>query len=128
MIVTLFLGGGNKARKMMYLHDEIKSKKYDAIVTTGGIQSNHCRATALYCHKYNLDCTIVLHGKSDDYNLQSGNAKIMKKHAFEKLFFSEPDMISQNMDNAILNYKKDRTYTALSIWRRSYNTGGQGLH
>ena len=100
-----FLGGGNKARKMMSLHKEIKSKKYNAIVTTGGIQSNHCRATALYCHKYNIDCTIVFHGNKKDFYTQSGNAKIVKNTP-SNIVFSEPDKISDNMDDIILDYKK----------------------
>jgi len=37
---------GNKIRKLEYLLREAADQKYDTIITTGGIQSNHCRATA----------------------------------------------------------------------------------
>jgi len=37
---------GNKIRKLEYLLKEAVDKNYDTIITTGGIQSNHCRATA----------------------------------------------------------------------------------
>ncbi|TGV03926.1 1-aminocyclopropane-1-carboxylate deaminase/D-cysteine desulfhydrase [Flavivirga rizhaonensis] len=99
-----FLGGGNKARKMMALHEKLKSENYNAIVTTGGIQSNHCRVTALYCHKYNIECTLVLHGDKDKFLTESGNAKIIRNTP-TKIIFSEIDQISSNMDKAIDNYK-----------------------
>ncbi|WP_299554787.1 pyridoxal-phosphate dependent enzyme [Seonamhaeicola sp.] len=99
-----FLAGGNKARKMMALHKTIEDNKYNAIVTTGGIQSNHCRVTALYCHKYNLDCTLVLHGDEEAFLTESGNAKIIRNTS-TNIIFSEPDEISFNMDSAIDSYK-----------------------
>ncbi len=100
-----FLGGGNKARKMMSLHKKLKMENYDAMVTTGGIQSNHCRVTALYCHKHNIDCTLILHGKKQDFLTQSGNAKIMRNTP-SNIIFSEVDNISNNMDQAIKNYEE----------------------
>ena len=37
---------GNKIRKLEYLLKEAVENNYDTVITTGGIQSNHCRATA----------------------------------------------------------------------------------
>ena len=37
---------GNKARKLEFLLAEAVEKGYDCILTVGGMQSNHCRATA----------------------------------------------------------------------------------
>lgn len=98
------LGGGNKARKMMALHQKIVSENYDAIVTTGGIQSNHCRATALYCQQNKIDCTLVIHGSEDKFLTQSGNAKIIRQSE-AKVIFCDAQSISKEMDNAISNYK-----------------------
>ncbi len=98
-----FLGGGNKARKMMALDSEIKNKGYKAIVTTGGIQSNHCRVVALYCMRNNLECTLVLHGSKKDFYKQSGNAKIIKNTQF-KLVFCTPDKISSLMETIFNEY------------------------
>ena len=99
-----FFGGGNKARKMMALHKIIEGEKYNAIVSTGGIQSNHCRVTAVYCHKYNIDCTLVLHGDKKAFLNESGNAKIIRNTP-SNIIFSEIDEISNNMDKSIENFK-----------------------
>ena len=99
-----FLGGGNKARKMMALHKKIKKEKYKAMVTTGGIQSNHCRVTAVYCHKYNIDCTLVLHGDKNEFLTESGNAKIIRNTP-SNIVFSGIDAISSYMDNTMAHYK-----------------------
>ena len=98
-----FLGGGNKARKMMALYKYLNSNDVNAIVTTGGVQSNHCRAVALYCKKYNLKCTLVVHGDKERYYDESGNAKIIRE-TNAKVIFSEVDMISDTMDNAMNEY------------------------
>jgi len=99
-----FLGGGNKARKMMALDGTIKKEKYTAVVTTGGIQSNHCRAVALYCKKNNLECTIVFHGEEDTFYKQYGNAKIVRS-TDAKLVFCKPNEISERMNQAMDTYR-----------------------
>lgn len=101
-----FLGGGNKARKMMALHKSLEKGKITAIVTTGGIQSNHCRATALYCKKYNLKCSLVIHGDENKFKTQSGNARIIRQ-SNTKIIYSEPCDISKNMDNEMSLLKKN---------------------
>ncbi|MBP0902483.1 1-aminocyclopropane-1-carboxylate deaminase/D-cysteine desulfhydrase [Mariniflexile gromovii] len=98
-----YLGGGNKARKMMALDHFIKSNGYNAIVTTGAIQSNHCRAVAIYCKKNNIACALVLHGGEDNFYSQGGNAKIIRS-SDSKLIFSQPIDISKKMDKAMSDY------------------------
>ncbi|SHF79685.1 D-cysteine desulfhydrase [Arenibacter palladensis] len=98
------LGGGNKARKMMALHNTIQEGQHTSIVTTGGIQSNHCRATALYCSKYDLDCTLVLHGNKEKFLTENGNARLIR-NTNANVVFCNSDEISLEMDKAMLNYK-----------------------
>src|SRR5690554_2725188 len=98
-----FLGGGNKARKMMALDPSLRRGAYNALVTTGGIQSNHCRATALYCQKNGLKCTLVLHGNEKKFHDQLGNAKIIRNTGSE-LVFCDAEEISQAMDVAMSTY------------------------
>ena len=45
---------GNKIRKLEYLLKEALDGGFDTIITTGGIQSNHCRATAAAATKLGL--------------------------------------------------------------------------
>jgi D-cysteine desulfhydrase len=51
---------GNKVRKLEYLVADALSRRADAIVTCGGLQSNHARATALVCASLGLACVLVL--------------------------------------------------------------------
>ena len=39
-------GGGNKLRKLEFLMADALAQGCDCVVTIGGLQSNHCRATA----------------------------------------------------------------------------------
>lgn len=60
---------GNKVRKLEYCMKEALDLKCDTIITTGGIQSNHCRATAAVCAELGLDCHVILRGKPN-YHLE----------------------------------------------------------
>ncbi len=89
----------------MALDSRIKDENYSAIVTTGGIQSNHCRATALYSKKNNLKCTLVLHGDRERMFIESGNAKIIRESG-ASLIFCNPCEISGKMDFAMQAYNE----------------------
>ncbi|HZS93870.1 MAG TPA: D-cysteine desulfhydrase family protein [Chloroflexota bacterium] len=52
--------GGNKVRKLEFLIAEALEQGADAIITTGGSQSNHARMTAAACRIANLACYLVL--------------------------------------------------------------------
>ncbi|QHO23930.1 hypothetical protein HN51_047577 [Arachis hypogaea] len=51
---------GNKVRKLEFLMADAVSQGADCIITIGGIQSNHCRATAVAAKYLNLDCYLIL--------------------------------------------------------------------
>jgi D-cysteine desulfhydrase family pyridoxal phosphate-dependent enzyme len=52
--------GGNKVRKLEYLLGEALAAGADALITTGGVQSNHARQTAAAAAKLGLACELVL--------------------------------------------------------------------
>ncbi|GJM26082.1 MAG: 1-aminocyclopropane-1-carboxylate deaminase [Phycisphaerae bacterium] len=54
---------GNKIRKLEYLVGDALAQNCDTLVTCGGIQSNHARATAIVARRLNLDCVLVLSGE-----------------------------------------------------------------
>lgn len=60
---------GNKIRKLEYAIKEALDNGYDTVITAGGIQSNHCRATASVCASLGLECHLVLRGKPN-YHLE----------------------------------------------------------
>ncbi|XP_010069481.2 bifunctional D-cysteine desulfhydrase/1-aminocyclopropane-1-carboxylate deaminase, mitochondrial [Eucalyptus grandis] len=51
---------GNKVRKLEFLLADAVAQGADCIITIGGIQSNHCRATAVAAKYLNLDCHLIL--------------------------------------------------------------------
>lgn len=51
---------GNKVRKLEFLLAEAVAQGADCIITIGGIQSNHCRATAVAAKYLDLDCYLIL--------------------------------------------------------------------
>jgi len=51
---------GNKVRKLEFLLADAMNRGADTIITTGGIQSNHCRATAAACARIGLLCHLIL--------------------------------------------------------------------
>jgi len=68
--------GGNKIRKLEFLIGEAIEQGKDTLVTTGGIQSNHCRLTAAAARKAGLDCHLVLNGTEPE--LPNGNLLLDK--------------------------------------------------
>lgn len=59
---------GNKIRKLEYVFADALKKGADTIITAGGVQSNHCRATAATCAKLGLGCHLVLKEKEVFYD------------------------------------------------------------
>ena len=51
---------GNKVRKLEFLLADALDKGADTVVTIGGIQSNHCRATTVAARLLGLDTHLVL--------------------------------------------------------------------
>ncbi|XP_042402262.1 putative D-cysteine desulfhydrase 1, mitochondrial isoform X1 [Zingiber officinale] len=51
---------GNKVRKLEFLMADAIENGADCVITVGGIQSNHCRATAVAARYLNLDCYLIL--------------------------------------------------------------------
>lgn len=55
--------GGNKTRKLEYLLADALEQNADTLVTSGAIQSNHCRQTAAVAAKLGFSCELLLKGK-----------------------------------------------------------------
>jgi D-cysteine desulfhydrase family pyridoxal phosphate-dependent enzyme len=58
--------GGNKTRKLDLLAADAVSQSADTLITTGAIQSNHCRQTAAAAARLGLGCSLVLVGNEPD--------------------------------------------------------------
>ena len=54
--------GGNKIRKLHVVAAQALAAGADTLVTTGGVQSNHARATAAVAAKLGLGCVLIANG------------------------------------------------------------------
>ncbi len=57
---------GNKVRKLEFIGAHARQEGYDTLITCGGLQSNHCRATALAGAQLGLDVHLILRGEQAD--------------------------------------------------------------
>ncbi len=98
------VGGGNKARKALEYEREADSAGANALITTGGIQSNHCRAIALLCARRGWKCRLVYHGTRERFESEKGNALIARMCGAETVFVGETQ-ISAAMDEAVREFR-----------------------
>lgn len=54
---------GNKVRKLEFLLAEALAQESDIVLTCGGVQSNHCRATAIAARRLGMDSLLFLRGE-----------------------------------------------------------------
>lgn len=98
--------GGNKSRKIIAIEKDVFSRKNNAIVSTGGIQSNHCRVVALICAKNNWKCKLIMHGSEEQFYHQKGNALIMRMCG-ANIQFVKPQDIAPAMDKAMEDLRNE---------------------
>jgi len=59
--------GGNKTRKLEFLLADAQAKESRTILTSGAVQSNHCRQTAAASARFGFDCLLVLAGDPPEH-------------------------------------------------------------
>lgn len=66
---------GNKVRKLEFILARAKSLQADTLITCGGTQSNHCRATAFVAAQLGMKCHLILRQDSaeDESLADDGN-------------------------------------------------------
>ena len=83
---------GNKVRKLEYLLADALAVGADTVITCGGAQSNHCRATALAAAQVGLACRLLL--RTDDPAAPpplEGNLLLDRVAGADVRFISRPD-------------------------------------
>src|SRR5215212_5887404 len=58
--------GGNKVRKLALVAAHAVAEGADTLITAGGVQSNHARATAAAAAKLGLRAVLVANGQAPD--------------------------------------------------------------
>lgn len=98
---------GNKIRKLEYAVKEALEENCDVLITCGGIQSNHARATAAVASKLGLSCHLVL-SKEEEPALQ-GNYFLDQLFGAKITFLSEKEFEHhhQVMETLREEYRKE---------------------
>jgi 1-aminocyclopropane-1-carboxylate deaminase/D-cysteine desulfhydrase-like pyridoxal-dependent ACC family enzyme len=85
--------GGNKVRKLEFVLADALAANADVVVTVGGLQSNHARATAAAAAKLGLGCVLILNGVPPDR--LSGNTLL------DRLLGAEIEFIPSRAERAL---------------------------
>lgn len=101
-----FIGGGSKARKAVEYESFLKANGYNAVVTCGGIQSNHNRAIALMAARNGWSCHLCIQGSRERFEQEKGNA-LLDRLSGAECEFIQPEETSVAMDRAIERYEDD---------------------
>ena len=78
---------GNKIRKLEYLLYEAKLRECDTIITAGGVQSNHCRATVFSAVRMGFNPVVLLKGEEPE--VYTANLLLMKILGAEIIYITE---------------------------------------
>lgn len=93
-------GGGGKSRKAVYYEAFLRNYGYNAVVTCGGIQSNHNRAIALMCAKNGWKCHLCIQGPEDRFLAEKGNA-LLDRLSGAECEMIKPEDTALAMDRAM---------------------------
>lgn len=101
-----FVGGSNKARKAIAYEKFLKENGYNAIVTCGGIQSNHNRAMALMCARNGWKCHLCIQGDEERFFKEKGNA-LLDRLSGAECELIKPENTAEAMDSAMARLRAD---------------------
>lgn len=91
---------GNKVRKLEFVLADAQTESADVLITCGGVQSNHCRTTALIAAQHGLQSHLVLRGEKPE--VLDGNT-LLASLAGAKLSFYGPREYQDQLP-ALLEY------------------------
>lgn len=98
---------GNKIRKLEYSLAQARQEQAQVVITCGGLQSNHCRATAILCANLGLKCHLLLRG--EEPNQADGNLFLDQLAGAEISYFA-PRYYAAHLDfiaeETCENYRK----------------------
>lgn len=93
---------GNKIRKLEYILADAKKKKADIILTCGGEQSNHARATTIAAKQIGLNTKLFLWGK--ETTNMNGNLFLNKIYGANIKYLNKSEYV--NVNNLMFEERK----------------------
>lgn len=92
---------GNKVRKLEYLLAQAQQQGAHILLTCGGVQSNHCRATALVAAQLGMQCHLLLRGEQPE--VLDGNT-LLAHLAGATTTFYPPDVYRAELDELFAHW------------------------
>ena len=115
--------GGNKTRKLEYLAADALAQGCRTLITTGAVQSNHCRQVAATAARLGLGCILVLAG--EDPGRRQGNL-LLDELSGAKLVFVPKEERDQRLQQAFTHAVEDGMQPYLIPYGGSNPIGVQG--
>lgn len=101
-----FIGGGSKARKAVEYESFLKFQGFNAVVTCGGIQSNHNRAVALMAARNGWKCHLCIQGSKERFEAEKGNALLCRLSGAECECIKSEET-AEAMDRAVFRLQQE---------------------
>jgi D-cysteine desulfhydrase/L-cysteate sulfo-lyase len=98
-----FAMGGNKVRKMQAVAAEAQADGADALITCGGVQSNHARVTAATGAALGMKVVLVVNGPRPEH--LTGNALLDQLFGAEVRYVSSRDLRAPAMEEAAVEMR-----------------------
>lgn len=95
--------GGNKVRKLEYVVARARVSGCDTLITCGGLQSNHCRATALVGAQLGFKVHLILRGSASEP--ADGNL-LLDKLAGADVSIYAPDEYVSRLDELFAHWQQ----------------------
>lgn len=108
--LTGCVASGNKIRKLEFTLAKAIEQGCDTLITCGGLQSNHCRTTAVLASKLGLKVHLILRGR-EPQGVSDGNLFIDQLAGAEISYYPAPEYQSSLND-------------ILAQWQQSYASQG----
>ena len=115
--------GGNKTRKLEYLAADALAQGCRTLITTGAVQSNHCRQVAAAAARLSLGCILVLAG--EDPGSRQGNL-LLDELSGAKLVFVPKEERDLRLQQAFTHAVEDGMQPYLISYGGSNPVGVQG--
>ena len=114
--------GGNKIRKLQLVAAQAIAEGADTLITTGGVQSNHARATASVAARLGLGCVLVANGTAPDR--PTANALLDRLLGAEVRYVASREARAPAMEEAASELRKAGTPAVRDSARRVHATTG----
>ncbi len=104
---------GNKVRKLEYVVARAQEAACDTLITCGGLQSNHCRATALVGAQLGLNVHLILRGR----NQQSADGNLLLDYlAGAAVSTYSPEEYFENLEQLFAHWRKHYEAQGRRVW------------